>query len=201
MQNAYIHAEMLATMQDSPERRKHLGVGGHNGTYTACPDYVGNLNPVYHLLPSCMRCFSARINGEYVDSDGTEIQNENRFRRYKTVATVTANLANGKPISAVTMVKEGEEHVFIAIEMGELIQLTLDEPQETSIGACFHRTTIVGTTLMGEGWEKEIKRECVLLPSIQSNGAPKPANERKYLVIASDWSLLRRDGRFGLLCI
>jgi hypothetical protein len=62
-ENVEVHAEVLAILQDVPEKREHLGEGAHNGTYTSSVDYVGNLKDTHEKLSSCETCLEARING------------------------------------------------------------------------------------------------------------------------------------------
>lgn len=55
-ENVKVHTKVMAVLQDSPEKREHLGEGAHNGTFTSNADYAGDLRGVHDKLKSCDLC-------------------------------------------------------------------------------------------------------------------------------------------------
>lgn len=70
-----------------------------------------------------------------------------------------------------------------------------------SIGACFYQMKVVATLQMKQDWERNIVRECILLPNIDEQGKARTGADLKHYIISSDWLQLDCNGTFGFMCI
>ena len=63
-----VHAEIIATLQDQPERRTANYIMGTGGNYSARWRYSINLKELHHCIPSCDACLDMLFEG--FDSSG-----------------------------------------------------------------------------------------------------------------------------------
>jgi hypothetical protein len=139
------------------------------------------------------------------DEDENVLEFENGYCKYDTTQMAMEELTTSKPTMAVTIKSEygAEEMYLVTDEDRKLVRIwhSTGQSENTSIGACFHGMEIMDTVSVEQGWEKNIIRECLLLPSIDADGKPKRGAELKHYIIASNWTQLNSNGMFGFICI